>query len=91
MLRFSMIAVLLFIAAPAFAQQQVDPRLAGPMIQALQSQQKLTEALLKMTQEDAQAMKAKLCEAIPEDKRVELQECAKPIAQSPSPPERTTN
>ena len=42
---------------PALAQQP-DPRLAGPMIQALQAQVAFQQALMKVQTEDAEAQKA---------------------------------
>ena len=40
--------------------QQADPRLAGPLIQALQSQVALQQAMLKVQGEDAEAQKKTL-------------------------------
>jgi hypothetical protein len=51
----------LLVAVPSFAQQ-VDPRLAGPMVQALQSQIALQAAVIKAKDEDQQKKDADLAE-----------------------------
>ena len=55
------LTVALLAASPELAQQ-TDPRLAGPMIQALQAQLALSQALLKVQMEDAEAQKTTLWE-----------------------------
>lgn len=52
-------AVAVALAGSAVAQE-VDPRLAGPMIQALQAQVAFQQAMLKVQAEDAEAQKATL-------------------------------
>lgn len=47
------IAAALFSGAPAFAQQAPDPRIAGPMITAMQAEIALRDAAIKAMQEDA--------------------------------------
>jgi hypothetical protein len=53
--------LLLLLAAPALAQQP-DPRLSGPMINALQAQLAFQQALMKAQADDAEAQKATLWE-----------------------------
>jgi hypothetical protein len=52
---------LLLAFLPVLAQaQQVDPRLADPMLQAMQAQLALQQAMLKVQAEDAEARQATL-------------------------------
>jgi hypothetical protein len=54
MKRLALAAALLF-ATPALAQQpppQIDPRLSGPMVEALQAQVGFQQAVIKAMQED---------------------------------------
>jgi hypothetical protein len=53
MRRVAVAALLAALAAPASAQQQSDPRLAGPMIGALQAVVALREAEAKAIADDA--------------------------------------
>jgi hypothetical protein len=53
--------LLLLLAAPALAQQP-DPRLSGPMINALQAQLAFQQAVMKAQADDAEAQKATLWE-----------------------------
>lgn len=58
MTRLFLVAILAGIAFPAFAQMQpptpsVDPRLAYPMVQAMQAMLALREAEMKALKEDA--------------------------------------
>ena len=56
---FALALLLLPLAAQA---QQPDPRIAGPMIQALQAQVALQQAMMKAQAEDAEAQKKTLWE-----------------------------
>lgn len=85
MLRLAFALMLLPLAALA---QQPDPRLSGPMIQALQAQLAFQQALLRAHEEDAAALRAKLCEAIEEEKRKEVAECAKLDRKTAAPKDR---
>jgi len=67
---------LLSFAALAQQAPQPDPRLSGPMIQALQSQLALQSAMMRANAEDAEAQRVKLCAAIADDKRDGILECA---------------
>jgi hypothetical protein len=80
MLRFSVFAVAVMFATAAIAQQRPDPRTAGELINALQAQIVLMQASMRANQEDADAMRKRLCEAIPEDKRAA--ECAAKAAEA---------
>jgi hypothetical protein len=60
MLRLA-VALLLF-ALPALAQQPVDPRLAGPMLQALQAELALRDAIIKAQKEDEDKQKVEMAE-----------------------------
>ncbi len=51
----------MLLALPAMAQQ-ADPRLAGPLIQALQAQVALQQAMLAVRDQDAEAQKKTLWE-----------------------------
>ena len=57
MRRFALALLLLPLAAQA---QQPDPRISGPMIQALQAQVALQQAMMKAQAEDAEAQKKTL-------------------------------
>jgi hypothetical protein len=46
-------AVLGLVAVPAHAQQTTDPRIAGPMIAAMQAEIALRDAAIRAMQEDA--------------------------------------
>lgn len=59
---FSLTATVLMLSAGAAMAQQADPRLAGPLIQALQAQVALQQAMLKAHGEDAEAQKKTLWE-----------------------------
>ncbi len=48
----------MLLAMPAMAQ--TDPRLAGPLIQALQAQVTLQQAMLAVRDQDAQAREAEM-------------------------------
>jgi len=50
----------MLLSAQAAAQDAPDPRLSGPMIQALQAQVALQAAIIKAMGEDAEAQKAEL-------------------------------
>ncbi len=52
------LAILLMLLALPAAAQQTDPRIAEPMIQALQAQVALLQAALAVTGQDAQAREA---------------------------------
>ena len=54
---FALALLLLPLAAQA---QQPDPRISGPMIQALQAQVALQQAMMKAQAEDAEAQKKTL-------------------------------
>jgi hypothetical protein len=61
--------LLLLFSLPALAQQ-VDPRYAVQMVQALQAQVAFQQALMKATVEDAEAQKSTLWEWLIEAKKV---------------------
>jgi hypothetical protein len=52
----------MLLSGAAVAQDAPDPRLSGPMIQALQAQLAFQQALMKAQAEDAEAQKATLWE-----------------------------
>jgi hypothetical protein len=52
--------LLLLLLPLSGAGAQVDPRLAEPMLQAMQAQLALQQAMLKVQAEDAEAQKATL-------------------------------
>jgi hypothetical protein len=82
-MRWEAFAGALLAIAPSVAlAQQIDPRLAGPAVQLLQGQVAFVEARIKATQEDAEAMRKRLCEAITEDKRAAVPECAAKAAEA---------
>ena len=56
------------ISSSALAQQ-IDPRLAGAAVQALQSNLAFAEVRLKVMVEDNDAMRKRLCDLIEEGKR----------------------
>lgn len=57
---FYAVIALGLLAAPAAAQESVDPRIAVPLVRALQAQVVLREAEIKAQAEDAEAQKATL-------------------------------
>jgi hypothetical protein len=58
-----LLAILLLLPALAWAQQQsIDPRLAVPMVQALQAEIALRDALLKTEREDQDKRDAALAD-----------------------------
>lgn len=62
-MRWVALALALALPVAANAQQPIpDPRIAGPMIQALQAQVALQQAMMKAQLEDAEAQKATLWE-----------------------------
>jgi hypothetical protein len=63
------LGVLLALGSSSCRSQQVDPRISGPMIQALQAQLALGQAMLKAQQEDAEARQATLWQWLVEAKK----------------------
>ena len=65
-MRPALLALCLLLPAAAWAQEPppkappVDPRLAGPLMQALQAQVELQRAMMAAQHEDAEAQKATL-------------------------------
>ena len=57
---YYLIAALLMLSMPAYAQQQIDPRIAQQLVDAQQSEIKLREALISALKEDRQKREADL-------------------------------
>lgn len=74
-MRWWLVPLLLLPLLSAWGQA-VDPRLAEPMLQAMQAQLALQQAMMKVQAEDVEAQRAKLCAAIADDKRDGISECA---------------
>ena len=67
-LKWAAFGVGALVAVPAMGQQ-LDPRLAGPAVQAMQGNLAFAEARIKVMIEDNEAMRKRLCDLIEEGKR----------------------
>ena len=74
--RLALLAVLLPAAAMA-QEQQVDPRIAVPLVRALQAQVALQEVQLKAISEDGEAQKATLWRWLIEARQAKVSEAPK--------------
>ena len=67
-LKFAAFGVGILVAGPAMGQQ-IDQRLAGAAVQAMQGNLAFAEARLKVMTEDNEALRKRLCDLIEEGKR----------------------
>jgi len=67
-LKWAAFGVGMLVAVPAMGQQ-IDQRLVGPALQAMQGNLAFAEARLKAMTEDNEAMRKRLCDLIEEGKR----------------------
>lgn len=70
-----LLAALLLLPAAAWAQQ-VDPRIAPQLVQALQAQIELQKAAFNASREDMETLRDKLCGLIPMQGK-DVPECKK--------------